>query len=319
MTTETKREDNARFHPLANVFPLMEEDAFAKLVEDIEQNGLTDPIIMLDGKILDGRNRWLACQQLGIAHREVKFDQLKLGTDNPAAFVWSHNAMRRHLTPGQMAFAFEELANLGWGQKASGNGQFSDENAPKTLDEVAEETGVSKATLSKARVVKKKGTPKVAKAVKDGSLTINAAERIAKLPEEEQEEIMADPKPEAAAARKEQDRQKRAYSKPVRKGPGPAVVMKGHMTGHQSGVRDVQLINKFWVEHTDEIEKLDPADLRVFVKDLEESRRAASQLLSLLAEKLIPEWTLEGKQPVLLSTALNKVDAAAKSGDKEGK
>jgi len=307
LTTETKREDNARFHPLANVFPLMEEDAFAKLVEDIDQNGLTDPIIMLDGKILDGRNRWLACQQLGIAHREVKFDQLKLGTDNPASFVWSHNAMRRHLTPGQLSFAYEELANLGWGQKQSGNGEIQDEIPSKTLGEVAKEAGVSKATLSKARVVRKKGTPKVAEAVKDGSLTINAAERIAQLPEEEQEEIMADPKPETAAARKEQARQKRAY-----KGPGPATVMRGHMTGHQSGVRDVQLIHKFWTEHADEIGNMDPADLRTFVKDLEESRRAASQLLSLLAEKLIPEWKLEGRQPALLSTALNKVDAAAK-------
>jgi len=110
-----------------------------------------------------------------------------------------------------------------------------------------------------------------------------------------------------AAARKEQARQKRAY-----KGPGPATVMRGHMTGHQSGVRDVQLIHKFWTEHADEIGNMDPADLRTFVKDLEESLRAASQLLSLLAEKLIPEWKLEGRQPALLSTALNKVDAAAK-------
>jgi ParB-like chromosome segregation protein Spo0J len=314
LTTETKREDNARFHPLANVFPLMDEDAFAKLVEDIEQNGLTDPIIMLDGKILDGRNRWLACQQLGIAHREVKFDQLKLGTDDPAAFVWSHNAMRRHLTPGQLSLAFEELATLGWGQKPQANGEIQDEIPPKTMGEVAKEAGVSRATLAKARVVKKKGTPKVAKAVKDGSLTINAAERIAQLPADEQEEIMADPKPETAAARKEQARQKRTY-----KGPGPAVVMKGHMTGHQSGVRDVQLIHKFWAENAAEIDNMDADDLRTFIKDLEESRRAASQLLTLLAEKLVPEWKLEGKQPALLSTALNKIDAAAKSENEEGK
>jgi hypothetical protein len=300
--------DNPRFHPLANVFPLMDDESFAQLVEDIDRNGLSDPVIMLDGKILDGRNRWLACQKLGIAHREVKFDQLKLGTDDPASFVWSHNAMRRHLTTGQLALAFEEMAKLTeGGQRKS----FSGENADKakSLSEVAKETGVSKATLSKARVVKKRGTPKVAKAVKDGSLTINAAEKIAKLPETEQEEIMADPKPAEAVARRESAA--KATKPAPRKGPGPAVVMRGHMTGHQSGVRDVVLIHKYWAEHADKIDDMDPASLRDFVKDLEESRRAAGQLLSLLSEKLIPEWTLPGRQPSLLSTALNKIDAAS--------
>src|SRR6478735_8085593 len=102
MTMPEKREDNPRFHPIANIFPLMEGDDFDALVRDIDTNGLTDPIIMLEGKILDGRNRYLACQQLEIAHREVKFEDLKTGSDDPSAFVWSKNVMRRQLNAGQI-------------------------------------------------------------------------------------------------------------------------------------------------------------------------------------------------------------------------
>jgi ParB-like chromosome segregation protein Spo0J len=304
--------ENAHFHPLANVFPLMDEDAFNELVADISQNGLTDPVVMLDGKILDGRNRWKACQQLGIAHREVKFSDLKLGSDDPAAFVWSRNTVRRHLTPNQRDMAAQAMEELAWGQhpdKAAENSTESSAPArkPKTRKEIAKETGATVTGMNRAKRVRSKGTEEVVKAVETGDLSLRAADRIAALPEEEQAEVMKAEDPAKAAARKEADRQKRPA---VRKAPSPTVTMRGHMTGHQSGIRDVQIVHKYWAEHADEVDKLDAAELRAFIKDLEESRRAASQLLTLLAEKLIPEWTLPGKQPALLSTALNKIDQA---------
>lgn len=314
MTTETKREDNPRFHEIANIFPLMDEESFQALVKDIDENGLTDPVIMLDGKILDGRNRWLACQQLGIAHREVKFDQLKLGTEDPHAFVWSRNVQRRHLNGGQIAMAAEKLETLKRGQRADLSETSPEVSAPKTRKQIAKQTGASPASIDKARRVRRQGKPELAEAVEKGDLSLNAADRIARLPEEEQDEVLKSDKPAGEAARREQGRQKRPVT---RKGPGPATVMRGHMTGHQSGVRDVILIHKFWAEHEDKIGEMDLKDLREFIKNLEEARRAASQLLTLLTEKLIPEWTLEGKQPPLLSTALNKIDAAAKSGEGE--
>src|SRR5574341_543891 len=98
-----------QFHELANAFPLLTGEAFEELVSDIRENGLTEPVVMLDGKILDGRNRWRACQDLGIPHREVKFADLKLGSDDPAAYVWSKNAVRRQLTPSQKAMAATRL------------------------------------------------------------------------------------------------------------------------------------------------------------------------------------------------------------------
>jgi predicted DNA-binding transcriptional regulator AlpA len=49
-------------HPLADIFPMLDqkEPTFIALVEDIKANGLHEPVTLLDGKILDGRNRYEA-------------------------------------------------------------------------------------------------------------------------------------------------------------------------------------------------------------------------------------------------------------------
>ena len=45
------------YHELSSLFPLITGDDFALMVKDIEANGQREPIILFDGKILDGRNR----------------------------------------------------------------------------------------------------------------------------------------------------------------------------------------------------------------------------------------------------------------------
>jgi hypothetical protein len=82
-----------RFHPEADRFPMMGDEEFDLLVEDVGENGLQNPIVLHDGLILDGRNRYLACLKAGVSVKTVEFD----GKD-PVAFVYSVNAHRRHLT-----------------------------------------------------------------------------------------------------------------------------------------------------------------------------------------------------------------------------
>jgi hypothetical protein len=51
------------FHELANEYPLIEGDEFDNLVEDIRKHGILEPIVLFQGKILDGRNRYRAAKE----------------------------------------------------------------------------------------------------------------------------------------------------------------------------------------------------------------------------------------------------------------
>ena len=88
-----------KFHDLANLFPLIDGEKFQALVTDIKKNGLLEPIKLYEGKILDGRNRYHACEEAGVKARTKQYK----GTD-PTAFVLSMNLERRHLTKSQRAF-----------------------------------------------------------------------------------------------------------------------------------------------------------------------------------------------------------------------
>lgn len=82
-------------HPAADAFPLMDEQRFAELREDIQAHGLREAITICDGMILDGRNRYKACKELGIEPRTRPF------TGDPWAYVWSLNGQRRDLLEEQ--------------------------------------------------------------------------------------------------------------------------------------------------------------------------------------------------------------------------
>lgn len=96
------------FHPAAECFPLLDQERLVALAEDIRANGLLHPIVVDDqGQILDGRNRYLACQIAGLEPHTIKAN----GAD-PYRFVWSQNAERRDLEPGQRVLIWHRLARL---------------------------------------------------------------------------------------------------------------------------------------------------------------------------------------------------------------
>ena len=80
-------------HPAAKEFPLMEGEEFAEFCDRIAAHDLIDPIVVYNGAILDGRNRFRACRAMGVPVRTVAF----VGTQGEALdFVINKNIIRRH-------------------------------------------------------------------------------------------------------------------------------------------------------------------------------------------------------------------------------
>ena len=80
-------------HPYADAWPMLGSDDLAELAEDIALNGLRDAIVIYDGKILDGRNRYAACAAAGAT---PVYEDFNGDDDDALAFVQSVNNARRH-------------------------------------------------------------------------------------------------------------------------------------------------------------------------------------------------------------------------------
>jgi len=85
-------------HKINKTLPPMLGEDFRRLKNDIRQNGLKVPIVLHEGSILDGWNRYQICQDSNIT---PKFEEYQ-GT-SPVMDCWILNMVRRHLTKGQLA------------------------------------------------------------------------------------------------------------------------------------------------------------------------------------------------------------------------
>jgi N6-adenosine-specific RNA methylase IME4 len=96
------------FHEAADLFPLMGEERFRELVEDIRRNGLLHPIVLWNGKILDGRNRYLAW--IGLGHDPATI-RTETYDGNPFDYAWSANGQRRDLVQDQRYLIWKRCQN----------------------------------------------------------------------------------------------------------------------------------------------------------------------------------------------------------------
>jgi hypothetical protein len=182
-----ERIERMEFHPVANIFPLMEGREFEALVEDIRTNGLMEPITTYQGKIIDGRNRYRACIEAEVKPRFIEFD----GCVPLINFILSLNLHRRHLDEGQRGIVAAKVESLRHGQRADIS---RDANLHVcTRSEAADLLNVSPRTVASASKVLREGIPELVREVESGNIAVSTASKIASLPPEKQAEEIAKP------------------------------------------------------------------------------------------------------------------------------
>ncbi|MFN2512516.1 MAG: hypothetical protein ABR568_13990 [Pyrinomonadaceae bacterium] len=140
-------------HPLSSLLPMMGQMEIQELAADIHANGLRSEIVLLDGQILDGRNRYRACNIVGVPPKFRDFN----GQGDPVAFIVSANIKRRHLTNAQREIIAAKLANLPRGDVSrfsEGSSQTAKRQyGGKSVSEAAKELEVSPRNVARAREV----------------------------------------------------------------------------------------------------------------------------------------------------------------------
>ena len=186
-------------HPAAGLFPLLGDGELRELADDVKAHGLHEAVWLYRDPergvmLLDGRNRWRACEIAGAECRTRYYD----GTD-PIAFSLSLNMKRRHLTAGQKAFTALEVEKLYAAETRRGRPrndapekvadlrQYSTRES-KSVERAAVATGASGRAVSQAKRVQQTA-PDLAEKVRAGQLAIDRAERIIRDREAEQRRI----------------------------------------------------------------------------------------------------------------------------------
>lgn len=96
--------NNVMFHPASEIPPPLAKEDLDALRASIAEVGLLRPILLFDGKIIDGRNRYAVCVELGI---EPKYETYS-GSLTPLDLVKA-NLAHRHMTAGQKAITATRL------------------------------------------------------------------------------------------------------------------------------------------------------------------------------------------------------------------
>jgi hypothetical protein len=297
----TSARNSLQFHPLADIFPLMEGAEFDELVADIKKRGQQARIVLKDGMILDGRNRYRACLAAGIEPMfacQAYSDRI---TD-PVAFVVAANIRRRHLKPEDKIKILAQLVAA----------------KPERSDRrLAKETGVSHPTIAKARRAAEatgKALPVDKRTGADGKARRRPATKRAKPKSEATSKITAPTKATSPPARARQD-------------IGPASTAEverlcARLDGLQAEKRQLEIkiagleseVEELKAENTELRKKLEAVGALSDAEEVERDRKACIALFQKVtdSERELAEW--EAAHPKNAPAAASEPNPEPKPG-----
>lgn len=175
------------YHEYANIYRMLPEDELQKMAKSIAKKGQVLPIILYEGKILDGRNRYKAC---GIAGVEPRIEEYT--GDDPIGLIASLNDHRRHDDVTERAMVGARMANLVHGGQGGKLKSSTETLSPIiTIDRAAELSGSSRANIKRAKPIVTTGIPELQDMVDAGDVSIRAGSEVAKLPVDEQRKAVS--------------------------------------------------------------------------------------------------------------------------------
>jgi hypothetical protein len=193
--SSSREQGNSRleFHPMVNHFPLLEGEEYEALKQDIQKNNRCfESIKLYQKKILDGRNRYKICTELG-----VNFTKKDLpDSTDPLAFVLSANLHRRHLTKSQRAvIALDFLpllesqakerqqSRLKKGETLSDRPILDERDKGRSDAQAAKALCISHSYVADIKAISKK-KPDLIDRIRRGEITIQQGKRILKTQED---------------------------------------------------------------------------------------------------------------------------------------
>lgn len=164
-------------HPVAAKFPMMEPAELEALARNIVERGQSNPCIVYGDWLVDGRNRWRACELAGV--EPVVVAREFASEEALAGWVIAENLHRRHLSVSQRAMIAADLEP-----------SFAGTPGTRARDIAGQAMGVSGSSVKHAKVVMAAGTPELQSMVRANLVTVRAAADVARLPPEAQSSIV---------------------------------------------------------------------------------------------------------------------------------
>lgn len=202
-------------------------EQITRLAESIRLVGLLHPLVVnTRGELVAGGRRLAAVRQLGWDEVPVRIINT---LDEALAAIKAErdeNTCREPLTASEiieMGNSIEAIENPEAASRrratqnndsaSSSSGNFPPQDAGKTRDKVGKSLGVSGKTYEKLKFIKENGIPELLAMVDAKQVKVDPAAKVAKLPKDEQKEIVAKG-PEAVKKAAKASRQAKQKSKP---------------------------------------------------------------------------------------------------------
>ncbi len=185
---------------------------YAALERSLLAEGCRDALVLWNGVLIDGHNRYAICTRHGIAFATLENASFETIEDVMLWIIDNHLARRSvsDFQRGVLALRKKDIVTTRIAQQTVSNPGTPSAQAQSagTREETAQLARLSNNTMVQIEKIQKAATPELVQAVRSGTISINAAATVASLPEAEQLAAVAGGKKQLQQAAREVREQK---------------------------------------------------------------------------------------------------------------